>query len=467
MLSNLLRGLLPVLAVAQSSQSTGSGRASSDGLDQPTTASPPPAALFPYNATHCLTSAAGRPGAVDVCGAFSDFVDGLLTVSPAACIGNATADAYACLLQSRCLAAYDVAACAGPSGFDYRNGGFFNFTDCEALVAQENATLGGVLAYAPGFGCDFLLLSDDGGGDGLSGVGGPSEYYDPWAARANAPSLPPLPRFHPCAGMLEGPIAERIHTLSLRAGHYTTHNVLGLSPSIGPVAGGVSIGVCGLGFTMANEAVGHLACKFTDGRNEVAVAAAWVDVNQLRCDAPDFSRFAVGLPHNVSVEISTNRGGTWTENKAQFTYYSTRPAIDAFGRPMWGYESTFTKAAWQVSYEANEYGSSVPALYSPVGHPLNRGKPNEWDSYRDPFHALGESAQWRPVELDTASRFEPASDVAVRAQHAAEHGVEGSWGDRVSFLRAHHLVPDVYRQDIVAARARLREEIPYVNNGLI
>ena len=74
--------------------------------------------------------------------------------------------------------------------------------------------------------------------------------------------------------------------------------VLALDPHIGPVAGGASVGVCGLGFTQANEAVLHL-CRFTDGRYKVDVPAVHIDRHQLRCIAPDFTRFAVGMPHNV------------------------------------------------------------------------------------------------------------------------------------------------------------------------
>ncbi len=43
-------------------------------------------------------------------------------------------------------------------------------------------------------------------------------------------------------------------------------------------------------------------------------------------------------------------------------------------------------------------------------------------------------------------------------------GVEGSWGDRMSFLRAHHLVPDKYRHAIVAAR---NAETSHFTNGEI
>ena len=427
-------------------------------VSQPTDGSP----LLPFNRTLCLARASGRAGASALCDAFGAFAGGSSAVTPASCIGRANltaAGAYICLLESRCIAAYDVRTCVGPRGFAYIGRGLFNSSACEALVAQENATLLGTLVFAPGAGCAVVR-----GGEPPAVA-----YTDEWAVnRSGRAGLPPLPSFHPCAGgVLVSERAERLLKLSARASRYTTHHVLALSPSIGPVAGGASIGVCGLGFTMANEAVGHLACKFTDGRNEVAVAAVWIDEHQLRCDAPDFSRFAVGMPHNVSVEISTNRGATWTSNHAQFTYYSTRPSIDAFGRAMWGYEPTFTQAAWQVPYAENDFGSIVRELYSPKGHPLNRGRPSKWDSHSDPFHATGESAAWNPVEMDTGDRFEPAEDVQVRASHGIDHGVEGSWGDRRSFLRAHNLVPDVYMKKVVAARARLREQEAYSNTGVI
>ena len=276
-----------------------------------------------------------------------------------------------------------------------------------------------------------------------------------------------LPEFHPCAGALNGEAARRIRETLRYAGAYTSLVVVALSPRIGPVSGGVSIGVCGLGFPQSNEAVSHLGCRFTDGRNMVDVPAVYVDEHQLRCVAPDFTGFAVGMPHNVSVEVTATRGALWTNNRVPFTYYSTRPSIDAFGRPMWGYEPTFTKAAWQVTFEENDFGSFAPELYPPSGHPLNEGRPSPWDAPRDPFHAQGASAEWQPVELDVGDRMEPAEDLVVRTAQERLHGVEGSWGDRKSFLRAHAPVPDVYRKDVVAARAAMRELIKQTNNGVM
>ena len=133
--------------------------------------------------------------------------------------------------------------------------------------------------------------------------------------------------------------------------------------------------------------------------------AQHIDGNQLRCIAPDFTKFAVGLPHSMSV-ASTGRGASWTSNNIPFTYYATRPSIDAFGKPMWGYDPTFTRPAWQVAFEANEFGGFTPELYPPSGHPRNRGRPSPWDAHRDPFHARGPSAAVMPVELDAGDRFD-------------------------------------------------------------
>ena len=336
--------------------------------------------------------------------------------------------AYHCLNASHCIALYGVPACVGPSGFNYSRASF-NFANCTRLVGELNASLAGMLMLTNTTDCGLL---DDGSSDHVDSLD---------TQNFTRPTTLSLPEFHPCAGALEGEIANRIRDVRTRAGHYTSHVVVALSPRIGPVAGGVTVGVCGLGFTQANEAVSHLACRFTDGRNALDVPAVHIDEHQLRCVAPDFTRFAVGMPHNVSIEISTGKGASWTHNRVPFTYYSTRPAVDAFGRPMWGYEPTFTKSAWQVAFEQNEFGSFAPELYPPTGHPLNNGRPSLWDSPSDPFHAQGASAGWRPVELETGDRMEPAEDLVARTHQAKYHGVEGSWGDRKSFLRAHSLVP--------------------------
>ena len=125
-------------------------------VSQPTDGSP----LLPFNRTHCLARASGRAGASALCDAFRAFAEGLSVVPPASCIGGANltaAGAYICLLESRCIAAYDVRTCVGPRGFAYIGRGLFNSSACEALVAQENATLLGTLVFAPGAGCAMVM----------------------------------------------------------------------------------------------------------------------------------------------------------------------------------------------------------------------------------------------------------------------------------------------------------------------
>ena len=69
-----------------------------------------------------------------------------------------------------------------------------------------------------------------------------------------------------------------------------------------------------------------------------------------------------------------------------------------------------------------------------------------------------------PTQLDVGDRMPLADDNWERAHQSKMKGVEGSWGDRMSFLRAHHLVPDKYRHAIVAAR---NAETSHFTNGEI
>jgi len=153
-----------------------------------------------------------------------------------------------------------------------------------------------------------------------------------------------------------------------------------------------------------------------------------------------------------------------TLRSANFSFFSSRPSIDAFGFPMWGYDSTFQKAGWHVEFEENEFGGVVDELYPPYGHPADGGVPSRWDARRDPFHTLGEEAKVNPTQLDVGDRMPLADDNWERAHQSKMKGVEGSWGDRMSFLRAHHLVPDKYRHAIVAAR---NAETSHFTNGEI
>ena len=147
--------------------------------------------------------------------------------------------------------------------------------------------------------------------------------------------------------------------------------------------------------------INHLKCRFSDGSHTMDVPAVYVDEGMLRCTSPDFSRFLVGLPHHVTVEVSLNRGQYFSNNKAVFTFFSTRPSIDALGYPMWGYDATHKKAGWQVKpdYTEAEMGWKVPELYPSSGHPLLKGVPSKWDQRRDPFHTVGPEALTNPTQL--------------------------------------------------------------------
>ena len=107
----------------------------------------------------------------------------------------------------------------------------------------------------------------------------------------------------------------------------------------------------------------------------------------------------------------------------------------------------------QASWEGNSYAWRVPELYTPRGHHLNGGRPSRWDAYRDPFHTDSSESSHHPVELDVGDNMDPAQDNGRRLALAANYGVEGSWADRKSFLRAHFLLPDKYRKAVVQARA--------------
>ena len=105
-----------------------------------------------------------------------------------------------------------------------------------------------------------------------------------------------------------------------------------------------------------------------------------------------------------------------------------------------------------MTYEKNENNWKLDPFYSPSGHPKLKGVPSKWDARRDPFHTRGELARTQPTDLHMGERMPLAVDLVERAQLASNQGVEGSWGDRASFLRVHHLVRDKYRQAVVDAR---------------
>merc|ERR1719446_492502 len=112
---------------------------------------------------------------------------------------------------------------------------------------------------------------------------------------------------------------------------------------------------------------------------------------------------------------------------------------------------------------SNSYGGQVDPLYVATPHPLAHGSPSAWDARRDPFHTTGAAAELTPTRFDIGQQLALADDFDEAARLRAKTGHEGSWGDRLSFLRSHHLVQDTYRHKAKAARRELYEGLP--NNG--
>jgi hypothetical protein len=343
------------------------------------------------------------------------------------------------MLASGCFALWDVAPCVGPFGFNLTDHQF-NYTACQHLFASANVTL-----PPNATGCEGLLPLNLTNATDTAAVEEEEEEEEEEKER--------LPRFTPCSGAHDQEKLRRMDFMSAFK-DYVHFMVTAVSPNDGPVTGGTSVAVCGMGFRLTNENVNHLKCRFSDGHHTKVVSAVYVDAGMLRCTTPDFSRFLVGLPHFVTVEVSLNRGQLYSNNGVKFAFFSTRPSIDALGYPTWGYDATHKKAGWDVKddYAEADVGWSTPQLYVPTGHPLSKGVPSPWDQLKDPFHTRGEESLVTPTQLEVGDRMPKADDVEERARLAQRHGVEGSWGDRMSFLRAHSLVPDTYRHTVVAAR---------------
>ena len=89
---------------------------------------------------------------------------------------------------------------------------------------------------------------------------------------------------------------------------------------------------------------------------------------------------------------------------------------------------------------------------------------SRYETRTERAYEAGEEAKVNPTQLDVGDRMPLADDNWERAHQSKMKGVEGSWGDRMSFLRAHHLVPDKYRHAIVAAR---NAETSHFTNGEI
>lgn len=387
--------------------------------------------LRPHNLTACTDGADARR--TELCNEFHRFME--LNVS------SCHLPDVGCLNASGCLPLYGVPACIATPGLNVTG---FNYSVCADFVATLASPLVNVT------GCEGLLNQTAAGA-------GTTTYV---SAAAD------LPEFHECQSAFSSANVRRLDFLE-RMRPYVSYMVIGLSPTIGPVTGGVSVAVCGVGFVAANEQVNALKCRFSDGYNSAVVPAIFVDRNLLRCRAPDFSRLSVGLPHTMTVQVSMNRGRQWSGSKANFTLYSTRPTIDALGRPIWGYDVSGEQTAWQVESAENDFVWRVPPLYPESGHPGNRGRPSRWDGRSDPFHVRGPDAATTPVATHVGERMPLAEDNLERVALTSRAGVEGSWGDRRSFLRAHYLVPDTYRQAVIAARKAADEQAAQLPPGEI
>ena len=115
--------------------------------------------------------------------------------------------------------------------------------------------------------------------------------------------------------------------------------------------------------------------------------------------------------------------------------------------------------------QPNYFSWRADPLYPSTGHSSAGGRPSEWDARRDPFHTRGIEAATTPTQDFVDDRMSAAEDLDERMALASKHGVEGSWGDRKSFMRAHYLVPDTYRRDVVAARRKALEMAQQLNKG--
>ena len=249
--------------------------------------------LLPHNLTQCVIS--GRP--VHACRLFHVFNFSSCAASPAS-YATVLPTVSRCLNESGCVPLYDVPLCVERYNL---SAAAFNHTECVAFVEATNATL-----RPNATGCDGLLPSN-------ATIVVEDEANATETTDEKAEEKEQLPRFHPCAGALHSERLRRLDFLS--SVPHTFYMVTELSPNKGPVTGGTSTAVCGMGFRLTNENVNHAQCRFSDGRNTVVVPAIYEDEFMLRCTAPDFSRYSVGLPHRVEVEVTLNRGAQWSSNR--------------------------------------------------------------------------------------------------------------------------------------------------------
>ena len=129
-----------------------------------------------------------------------------------------------------------------------------------------------------------------------------------------------------------------------------------------------------------------------------------------------FTRFAVGLPHNVSVEISTSRGDTGRTIRC---VHALAPAHRRLQGPRWGYESSFTKSAWQAVDQYDHITLACPPSLVP-GHPLNEAP----QPVTCTTPSMAPPAAWLPVELDVGgASIRPTAEPRASARHRARGAI--------------------------------------------
>lgn len=222
--------------------------------------------------------------------------------------------------------------------------------------------------------------------------------------------------------------------------------VTGVSPPQGPINGGTQVMLCGVGFQNSNQDINQILVKFSDAFNSKSVPAQIVSGNRISFISPDFSAFSVALPHQVTVELSPNRGTHWTRNGVTFTLTPSRASIDALGYPTWGYGNR-DMDEFRSAHTSNIYGGQTAVFY-PSSKPPSLGvQPQATDSLSDPYHVDGQEAQ--TVATKGEPQWDLPEDLDVAEELRTQYGQEGSWADPFTFYRAHFLVKDTYRSKVL------------------
>ena len=258
--------------------------------------------LQPHNETRCVLEGHNA----SACAAFSafNFSTCLSTHFRYPALPRLPTAHASCLLASGCLALYDVQPCVGSGGFNL-TAMQFNRSACEHLFVVANVTLPPNATGCAGMNGTAAAMDDDDRGKDDKG----DKDGDDGDAEEG------LPRFSACIGANDQEKLRRLDFLSAFQS-YVHFMVTAISPNDGPVSGGTAVTICGFGFRPTNEDVNHLQCRFSDGDHTKVVPAIYVNERMLHCTSPDFSRFLIGLPHFVTVEVSLNRGQLFSNNGA-------------------------------------------------------------------------------------------------------------------------------------------------------